>query len=239
MTTPHLSLVTPLFNEAGNIVPLLSSAIAVLKTLPGEFEIILVNDGSTDSTAAEIRDASARWPHLRPIHHETNRGQAVALLTGLQAARGDIILTMDGDGQNDPRDFPLLLAPVESGAFDLVCGWRIDRHDSFLRRVMSRFGNAVRRAVLRDHLHDTGCQLRAMRREVISALFPIDLMQSFLPSIVAAAGFRVGEIPVRHHPRVRGHAHFGLRQLWWKPAVTLFHLRRRLQRVRADRPPRR
>lgn len=229
MTTPRYSLVVPVFNEAGNITPLLRSAIDVLQSLPGETEIIIVNDGSTDNTASEIAEAAQRWPQVRALHHAQNQGQAAALLNGLRDARGEFILTMDGDGQNDPRDFPLLLAPVESGDLDLACGWRVNRHDSTLRRIMSRLGNATRRLVLGDRLHDSGCQLRAMRREVISALFPMDLMQSFLPAIVAGAGFRVGEFPVRHHPRVHGKAKFGLRQLWWRPLVALLEVRRHLR----------
>jgi glycosyltransferase involved in cell wall biosynthesis len=227
---PRFSLVVPLFNEAGNVEPLMSSAIEVLRGITRDFEVVLVDDGSTDATASEIQRTAQRFPEIRSIRHEQNRGQAAALLTGLQATRGEILLTMDGDGQNDPRDFPLVITPVEAGAFDLMCGWRVDRHDSWVRRIMSRIGNVVRRQLLGDTLHDAGCQLRAMRREVISALFPVDLMQSFLPSIVVAAGFRVGEIPVRHHPRVRGHAHFGIRQLWWRPFVAMLEVRRRLKK---------
>jgi glycosyltransferase involved in cell wall biosynthesis len=228
--TPRYSLVVPVYNEAGNVTPLLESAIEVLQALPGPSEIIVVNDGSGDDTANEIARATERWPMVRAIHHPRNLGQAAALLNGLRNVRGEIVLTMDGDGQNDPRDFPLLLAPVEAGSLDLACGWRVTRHDSTLRRMMSRLGNAVRRLVLGDRLHDGGCQLRAMRREVISALFPMDLMQSFLPAIVAGAGYRVGEFPVRHHPRTRGEAHFGLRQLWWRPAAALLKVRRHLRR---------
>ena len=230
MTTPRYSLVVPVFNEVGNVAPLLASAVDVLQALSGESEIIVVNDGSNDNTANEIAEAAQRWPQVRALHHSQNQGQAAALLNGLRDARGEFILTMDGDGQNDPRDFPLLLAPVESGALDLACGWRVNRHDSTLRRFMSRLGNATRRVVLRDHLHDSGCQLRAMRREVISALYPMDLMQSFLPAIVAGAGFRVGEFPVQHHPRVHGEAKFGLRQLWWRPLAALLKVRRNLRR---------
>ena len=228
--TPRYSLVVPLFNEAGNVTPLVSAAVEVLDTLGAASEIVLVNDGSSDGTAQEIETVSKRWPQIRALHHPQNLGQAAALLNGLRDARGAIILTMDGDGQNDPRDFPLLIEPVESGRLDLACGWRVERHDSPLRRIMSRVGNGVRRIVLHDHLHDSGCQLRAMRREVVSALFPMDLMQSFLPAIVAGAGFRVGEFPVRHHPRTRGKAHFGLRQLWWRPLAALVKVRRHVRR---------
>lgn len=231
---PRYSLVVPLYNEAGNLLPLLATAFTVLAPYADALEAILVDDGSTDATPVDIHAAILRWPQIRALRHPQNLGQAAALLTGLQAAHGEIILTMDGDGQNDPRDFPLLLTPVESGAFDLVCGWRVDRHDRWLRRAMSRLGNAVRRFVLHDNLHDAGCQLRVMRREVVASLFPVDLMQSFLPSIVAAAGYRVTELPVRHHPRVHGHAHFGLRQLWWKPAVAMLKIRRRLRALSAS-----
>lgn len=228
--TPRYSLVVPIYNEADNLPALLRRAASVLGKLSSAYEIILVDDGSTDATPSVIAAASERYPQLRTLLHENNRGQAVALLDGLRAARGEFILTMDGDGQNDPQDFPLLLAPVESGQLDLACGWRTDRHDSSIRKLMSRIGNRVRRLVLGDSLHDSGCQLRAMRRAVISALFSVDLMQSFLPSMVAAAGFKVGEFPVRHHERIHGQAHFGLRQLWWRPAVALFKVRRQLRR---------
>ena len=226
---PRYSLVVPFYNEAGNISPLIATAVEVLDTLPHPFEIILVNDGSTDATAAEISACIARWPQCRALHQPRNLGQATALLDGLRSARGEILLAMDGDGQNDPRDFPLLLAPVEAGTLDVACGWRHDRHDSWLRRRMSRLANLVRGRVLGDHLHDSGCQLRAMRREVVACLFPFELLQSFLPAIVVAAGFRLGEFRVRHHPRTRGEAKYGLRQLWLRPTLAMFRLRRRLR----------
>ena len=226
---PRYSLVVPFYNEAGNISPLIATAVEVLDTLPHPFEIILVNDGSTDATAAEISACIARWPQCRALHQPRNLGQATALLDGLRSARGEILLAMDGDGQNDPRDFPLLIAPVEAGTLDVACGWRHDRHDSWLRRRMSRLANLVRGRVLGDHLHDSGCQLRAMRREVVACLFPFELLQSFLPAIVVAAGFRLGEFRVRHHPRTRGEAKYGLRQLWLRPTLAMFRLRRRLR----------
>lgn len=229
---PRYSLVIPLYNEAGNILPLLSASIDVLATFPAPSEIVLVDDGSTDATANDLREAEKRWPQVRAIRHPQNLGQATALLTGLNAVRGTIVLTMDGDGQNDPRDFPKLLRPVESGELDLACGWRVDRHDSWLRRVLSRLGNAVRRAILGDPLHDGGCQLRAFRREIIGALFAVDFLQSLLPAIAVARGFRVGEFSVRHHRRKRGRAHFGLRQLWWRPAAAMLKVRRELRRRR-------
>jgi len=226
----QLSLVIPVYNEAGNILPLAGSAVEVLRKLGRPFEIIYVNDGSTDGTSAEIADANTRWPECRELRMLRNSGQAVALWTGLRAARGEFILMMDGDGQNDPRDFPVLLAMVESGRFDLACGWRIDRHDSTLRRIMSRIANVVRGAVLRDGVHDAGCQIRVMRREVREAFFPMELMQSFIPALAVAAGFRVGEIPVRHHERSHGTAKYGLGRLWWRPAAAMIGLRWKIWR---------
>ena len=201
--TPHLSLVIPVYNEAGNILPVLAGVMPVLATRTPDFEVIVVNDGSTDGTADEIAAAAARWPQCRELRLPQS-GQAVALLAGLRAAQGKFLLAMDGDGQNDPADFPALLELVESGRCDLACGWRVNRHDSRLRRVMSRVANFVRRAVLRDGVHDSGCQLRVMRREVRDAFFPVTLLQSFVPALAVAAGFRVAEAPVTHHARSRG-----------------------------------
>lgn len=229
MSNPRYSLVIPVFNEAGNVLPVLESATAVLASFSAPCEIIVVDDGSADATAAQLATATARWPHLRVVSHARNLGQSAALLDGLQAARGELILTMDGDGQNDPRDFPRLLAAVESRQLDVACGWRVRRRDRFVRRLLSRIGNRVRRELLHDGLHDGGCQLRVFRREVIAMLFPVELLQSFLPAIAAAAGFRIGEFPVRHHPRMRGVAHFGLRELWYRPALALIKVRRVLR----------
>jgi dolichol-phosphate mannosyltransferase len=223
-----LSLVIPVYNEAGNILPLAEHCVAVLDALGRDFEVIFVDDGSTDATAAEIAAARSRWPRVRAHAMPRNSGQAAALLAGLQAARGSLLATMDGDGQNDPRDLPALLAIVESGSVDLACGWRVDRHDSRLRHVMSRLANAVRSRLLGDGVHDSGCQLRVFRREVVGALYPMELMQSFVPALAVAAGFRVGEQPVRHHARTRGDSKYGLGRLWWRPALAMLGLRWRM-----------
>ncbi len=225
-----LSLVIPVYNESGNILPLAASAVEVFTTLGREYEIIFVNDGSTDGTAAEITDATGRWPHCRELRLPRNSGQAAALLAGLREARGELIVMMDGDGQNDPRDIPELLALVEGGTVDLACGWRVDRHASTPRRLMSRGANAGRGRVLGDGVHDSGCQLRVMRRAVRDAFYPMELMQSFVPALAVAAGFRVGERPVRHHARHRGDSKYGLGRLWWRPAVAMLGLRWRMWR---------
>jgi dolichol-phosphate mannosyltransferase len=232
---PKVSVVIPVFNEAGNVLPLLETTVAVMRGLSRPFEVIVVNDGSTDATAVEISTAAARWPECRELSLGSNSGQATALLTGLQAARGRWIVTLDGDGQNDPRDIPLLLTSVMNGQLDVACGWRERREDGAVRRLMSRVANGVRRVVLRDGLHDAGCQLRALSQAVVPALRPMELLQSFLPSLAVHAGFRVGEFPVRHHPRRRGTSKYGFFRLWWRPAVAMFALRWRLSRGKQGR----
>ncbi len=227
---PQLSLVIPVYNEAGNLDPLVRAAAETLASLGRSHEIILVNDGSTDGTADEIAALTHEFPACRELRLPHNQGQARALLAGLSEAQGDYLLTMDGDGQNDPRDFPALLELVESGRCDLACGWRVDRHDSLLRKLMSRFANRVRRLILQDHVHDAGCQLRVMRAAVRTALEPMELMQSFVPALAAGAGFRIAEQPVRHHARQHGESKYGLGRLWWRPAVAMMALRWRLWR---------
>ncbi len=224
----RLSVVIPAYNEAGNIRSVITGVAAVLDGLRRPYEIIVVNDGSTDATAAEIAAVGKTVPACVELHLSHNRGQAIALLEGLRAAHGDTIITLDGDGQNEPGDIPILLDAIESDNFDVACGWRVRRHDSALRRAMSRVSNAVRRWVLQDHVHDAGCQLRVFRREVSDALYPMELMQSFIPALAVAAGYRIAEFPVRHHPRRRGESKYGLRRLWWRPAAAMCVLRWRL-----------
>ncbi|HVU18395.1 MAG TPA: glycosyltransferase family 2 protein [Candidatus Didemnitutus sp.] len=227
--SPRLSLVIPVYNEAENIGDVVVAADRVLARHPGGHEIIVADDGSTDGTATMVDSLAQRLSFCRRLAL-THRGQGSALLSGLRIAQAPLVLTMDGDGQNDPEDFPVLIEAVDSGRADLACGWRVDRHDNWVRRAMSALANRVRRSVLRDGVHDAGCQLRVMRRELIGALTEMDLLQAFIPAQAVAAGFRVAEFPVRHRPRLRGRSNYGLGNLWWRPAVAMWRLRRKLQR---------
>lgn len=225
---PYFSLVVPIYNEVGNILPLIGEAVGVLSARGRPFEIILVNDGSDDGSAKEISEAIRCWPQCVELRLPARGGQGPALLAGLRAAQGELLLTMDGDGQNDPIDFPALIDRVESGELDVACGWRVDRHDSWRRRVLSRFANEVRQGIFDDGVHDAGCQLRVMRLAVREVLFPMDMLQSFIPAIAVATGFRVGEQPVAHHPRRHGVTKFPMGQLLLPPVIATVKLRVRL-----------
>ena len=235
MLNPRCSLIIPFYQEAGSVASVVPAACAVLARLDPDYEAILVDDGSTDGTGRELDRMAAADPHCHVLTLPDNQGQAVALFTGLHQARGEIILTMDGDGQNDPSDFPALLTLLEQQHLDIACGWRRERHDSPLRRAMSGLANAVRSRVLHDGLHDAGCQLRVFRRAVIATLQPSPLMQSFLPAMAVAAGLRAGELPVHHHPRLKGDSKYHLGNLWWRPFREMLRLRRVLPRPAATR----
>jgi glycosyltransferase involved in cell wall biosynthesis len=203
VTRPEFSVVIPLYNEAGN-VPLLQQELAA--ALAGRaYELILVDDGSTDDTAAQIVPGDA----VRVIRFVRNAGQSAAMLAGLRAAVGPVIVLLDGDLQNDPADIPRLLAEVENGA-DLVCGYRARRQDTRVKKLTSRVANFVRRRFVGDGVRDTGCTLKALRRPCVDALVPFHGMPRFLPALVKNAGFRVVELPVNHRARRFGRSKYGL-----------------------------
>lgn len=222
MSAPELSVIIPFYNEAPNVAPLLAELRAALNTLGIAAEVIAVNDGSTDATARELEDAARHWPDVRPLHLAANAGQAAALRAGFTAARGVWLATLDGDGQNPPAELARLWA--QRSTADLVTGARQDRRDPVLRRAMSRVANAVRRALLRDGVTDTGCSLKVFRREVASCFLPIRTMYSFLPAFAVAAGYTVREVPVAHRPRRAGESKYGFRVMAILPLLDLLAL---------------
>ncbi len=203
VTSPRFSLVVPLFNEEDNVGPLVDEVEAALDGW--DFELVLVDDGSTDETVARI----PRRPWVRVLEFERNTGQSAAMHAGLMAARGELLGLIDGDLQNDPADLPRLVALIDGGA-DLACGWRARRRDSWSKRWQSRVANAIRQWLTRDGVHDTGCSLKVMRRDCRQALLPFTGMHRFIPALVAAAGYRVVELPVNHRPRRHGQSKYGL-----------------------------
>lgn len=229
----ELSIIVPVFNEESNILPLTRQIAAALQSEPLAIEIILVDDGSSDSTWARIGEARTTDPRVRGVRHPRNAGQSAALWTGLRVAGGPIVGTLDGDLQNDPADLPRLLARLNDA--DFVCGVRLKRQDDWLRRVSSGVARRVRRMAFGIDFRDTGCALRVFRRDAIAGLFPFNGWHRFLPVLAHGAGARVLEVPVNHRPRVSGISKYGVwnrlgRGLWDLFGVA-WYLQRRLKPV--------
>jgi glycosyltransferase involved in cell wall biosynthesis len=221
--SPAVSVVVPLFNEEEN-VPILQSELTT--ALAGvDYEIIFVDDGSKDTTVAHI----AIDPRVRILQFEKNAGQSAAMYAGLHAARGDIAVLIDGDLQNDPADIPKLLLELERGA-DLVCGYRAKRKDTTVKRLTSRIANFVRSRFTKDGVRDTGCSLKAMRRECIATLVPFKGMHRFIPALVKGGGYKLVEIPVNHRPRKFGLSKYGLGNRALRATVDMFGVRWLLSR---------
>jgi dolichol-phosphate mannosyltransferase len=212
---PAISVVVPVRNEAGNVAPLVGEIAAALAGRA--FEIVYVNDGSSDGTEQELLRLMAQHPWLRQIRHETSCGQSAAIRTGVRAARAEIIVTIDGDGQNDPAFIPKLIAVLEEGApaIGLVAGQRIGRKASGFKKLQSRIANAVRSAVLKDGTRDTGCGLKAFRRDLFLSLPYFDALHRFLPALVRREGFAVGYVDVIDRPRHSGVSNYGFFDRLW------------------------
>jgi dolichol-phosphate mannosyltransferase len=203
-----LSVVVPVRNEEGNIEPLIAEIDAALSGMVSH-EIIYVDDGSTDSTAKVLQEAKARYPQLRVLHHARSCGQSTAVRSGVKAARGDWIATLDGDGQNEPADIPKLMSGLEEGVVMVGGNRRHARRDSWIKRVSSVIANGVRSRLLKDSTPDTGCGLKLVRRDVFLDLPYFDHMHRFLPALVLRSGGKIGSIPVNHRPRERGKSNYG------------------------------
>ena len=203
-----LSVVVPVRNEADNIRPLVEEITAALQGVV-EYEIIYVNDGSTDDTPQRLREMRQVCPQLRVLHHAASCGQSTAVRSGVKAARGEWIATLDGDGQNDPADIPSLLSARAEGV-DLVGGNRRHaRRDRWIKRISSVIANGVRSRLLQDNTPDTGCGLKLFARETFLSLPHFDHMHRFLPALVQRRGGRVLSVPVNHRPRERGTSNYG------------------------------
>jgi glycosyltransferase involved in cell wall biosynthesis len=231
--TVALSVVVPFFNEEAVAYGVIEELAAELSALQRPWEAVLIDDGSTDHTHAELERAQKKWPGCRIIRFARNRGQGAALHEGIHAARAPVIVTMDGDGQNTPSDIGALSALLDRA--DLVNGVRRDRHDSRLRRALSRLANRVRGGMLNDGMSDAGCALKAFRREVAGAFWPIPMLNPFMPALAAAAGFRVIEHPVGHRRRAGGRSKYGLRVMLWRPCLDLLAVWWLLRRHKAWR----
>ncbi len=189
----------------------------------GAYELLFVDDGSTDGTPDVLRDLIRREPRVRVLRIAANSGLSAALAAGFRYARGRIVATLDADLQNDPADIPRLLAALEG--YDVVCGVRRERHDSWLRRISSRIANSIRNRVTRENISDVGCTLRVYRREALEGLPMFSGMHRFLPTLLKLNGARVIELPVRHRPRLHGEAKYNVRNRAWRALVDLLAVR--------------
>jgi dolichol-phosphate mannosyltransferase len=235
MATPAVSIVVPVRNEAGNIAPLVAEIAAALGD-SGSFEIIYVNDGSTDATEAELSELMASRPWLRQIKHRTSCGQSAAVASGVRHARANVVVTLDGDGQNDPAFIPALIAALASGEprIGLIAGQRVGRKATGFKKLQSRIANSVRGGVLRDGTRDTGCGLKAFRRELFLALPYFDGLHRFLPALVRREGFDIGYVDVVDRTRHSGTSNYGMWDRLWVGILDLagvWWLIRRRRRV--------
>src|SRR4029078_1660791 len=223
VSSPQVSVIVPVYNEEENVPILQAELRAALRAIDHEF--IFVDDGSTHHTVEQIEAA----PNLRVIRFEKNAGKSAAIYAGLQAARGAILVLIDGDLQNDPADIPRLVGEISQGT-DLVCGYRALRRDTRVKRLTSRIANAVRSRYTKDGVRDTGCTLKAMRRECVRALVPFKGMHRFIPALVKGAGYRLFEIPVNHRARKFGQSKYGLGNRAVRATVDMFGARWLLSR---------
>ncbi|MFT3847966.1 MAG: glycosyltransferase family 2 protein [Propionivibrio sp.] len=233
-STPYLSVVVPAYNEAENVVPLAEEIIAALDGLAGGFELILVDDASTDATPqfiARIRDG-----RVRGVYHRLNCGQSAAVGSGFQAARGTWVATLDGDGQNDPADLPAMLAQAVRENVNCVTGVRKKRQDTFLRRFSSKVANGFRNWITGDRVSDSGCGIRVVRRAALREIPVFNGMHRFLPTLLRGQGYRVVETVVNHRERLRGTSKYGVHNRLWRGIRDCFGIRWYLKRaVRSDR----
>ncbi len=218
-TPPEISVVVPAYNEVESLPPLFSELRVALEASARTWELIVVDDGSTDGTAAALEAESARDPRVVPLLLERNAGQSAALAAGLSRVRGAIVVTLDADLQNDPADLPELLAALEHA--DVVSGVRAQRNDDWVRRVSSKIANGVRRAVLGDPVTDIGCSFKAYRREVLEGLPMFVGVHRFLPALCVFRGARFAEVPLNHRARAHGVSKYGVGNRLWRGLADL------------------
>jgi dolichol-phosphate mannosyltransferase len=220
LVTRELSIVVPVFNEEENVLPLAEELHRALTGNPVDYEIVFVDDGSTDGTWQRIATARFGDPRIRGIRHQQNAGQSAALWTGIQATTAPIVATIDGDLQNDPADLPALLNELRY--VDFVCGVRTKRNDNWLRRFSSKIARKARRAALHVDFRDTGCAMRVFKRSALKGIFPFNGLHRFLPVLVNASGARTKEVPINHRARVAGRSKYGLHNRLWRGIFDLF-----------------
>ncbi len=224
---PWASVIVPIKDERDNLVPLIEGLLKVMRSHPTSrtksFEIIFIDDGSTDGSSDLMDRFAAQHPEVVTLHFDRNYGKTAALDAGFNHSRGDIIVHIDGDLQQDSEDILTLLAFTET--HDVVCGWRKERQDNLVRRLSSRIANRFRIAFTHDGVHDTGCPLKIFRRPVLERLYLFEGMHRFFPALALMHGFTVKEVPVRHYPRIHGQSKFGVGNRLFKSLYDLIAVR--------------
>jgi dolichol-phosphate mannosyltransferase len=206
---PDLSVVFPVYNEEENVPILLEEIAAALDGKGWTYEIVAVDDGSQDRSLAVLQSSKPKYPNLRVVSFEKNAGQTAALDAAWRAARGTLVVSLDADLQNDPADIPPMMEKLEQTGADMVIGVRVNRHDTWSRKMQSKIGNGVRNWITRDHITDTGCSLKLVRREAVERVKLFTGMHRFLPTLVRMQGYEVVEMPVNHRPRQFGTSKYG------------------------------
>jgi len=209
-TKIDISVVIPVYNEEGNVTPLYNELKNVLENIHCSFEIIFINDGSTDKTLFELQ----KLKDITIINLNKNYGQSAAFSAGFKAVNGDIVITLDGDGQNDPKDIPFLIKKLKNENLDVVAGWRKNRHDSFSIILISNIGRILRFILFSDKINDAGCSLRVYRYEAIKNLILTDKMHRYILLILKLKGFKIDEMIVNHRPRLLGKSKYNISKIW-------------------------
>lgn len=230
----EVAVIVPVYNEEDNVLPMAREVSEAMKKTGRSYELVFVDDASTDGTPAKIEQARRQFPNVRALRHSVNSGQSAALWTGIQATSGDLIVTLDGDLQNDPADIPQML-PFLAQA-DFVCGVRAKRRDTFVRRTSSKVARWARRRALKVDFCDTGCAMRVFRRSALSNVLPFNGFHRFLPVLVHGNGVSTIEVPVNHRSRVAGVSKYGVWNRLWRGIYDLIALswfqKRRLRPVK-------
>jgi glycosyltransferase involved in cell wall biosynthesis len=227
VTRPWASVIIPIKDERDNLVPLTEQLVKVLESREesqaAPFELLFIDDGSTDGSSDLLDRLATQYRTVKVFHFDRNYGQSAAFDAGFKQSTGELVMTIDGDLQNDPADIATLLLHIRT--FDLVCGWRKDRHDNLTRKISSRIANAVRSVVTGDRVHDTGCSLKLFRRPVVEKLQLFEGMHRFFPALALMHGFTVTEVPVRHYPRAYGTSKYGVGNRLFKGLYDLVAVR--------------
>jgi len=220
---PEISLVIPVYNEEENLPILHAEIRQAMEGVGRPYEVLYVDDGSADGSPAILRGLAAQDPHVRVLRQRRNNGQSAALDAGFRFARGEVVVTLDADLQNDPADIPRLLERI--GEYDVVSGVRARRRDSWVRRISSRIANGIRNRVTHESVTDVGCTLRAARAEYLRRIHVFNGMHRFLPTLLRMEGARVTEVPVNHRPRLHGQPKYNIRNRIWRALMDLFGVR--------------